>query len=214
MLPTSFLHCTVATTNGATASREGGAEGQLQPSAAQVLKTVFDKIDTDGSGTISLEEFKQACDRLSFRATEEELNDFCRSDASGDCEVNFGEFCQFYLERLHKVFNELDTDGSGEIEEKEIISAFERIGVRVTEREVRSLLSEIDQNKSGTVDFAEFCDFFCHLPSPNVRSVMEMWASGLSMDTGESMQKTATWVGHGMSTTSPYFAVYNWWCTV
>ena len=162
----------------------GGGLGQLRPSAVQILKTIFNKIDHDGSGAISLTEFKQACARLSISITEEDMSDFSRSDTSGDAEVNFSEFCRFYVQRLRRVFDELDTDGSGEIEEGEIADAFVKVGVHVTEREVRSLLTDVDLDKNGSVDFDEFCDFFCHLPSPNVRSVMAMWASGLSMDTG------------------------------
>jgi len=45
-----------------------------------VLKQVFDKIDTDNSGTISLDEFCKACESLSIRVGEEEIADFHLSD--------------------------------------------------------------------------------------------------------------------------------------
>ena len=50
---------------------------------------------------------------------------------------------------------------------------------------MKTLLAEVDRDQSDSVDFHEFCNFFCSLPSPSVRSIVEQWASGPSVDTGE-----------------------------
>lgn len=156
----------------------------LGPKVTERLQSVFNSIDSDSSGTISVQEFQQACCQLSISVTQEELDFFSSSDASGDGELNFKEFTQFYVERLQKAFREIDTDNSGEISVDELKGAFEELGFPATEREVRAVLFEVDSDRSETVDFSEFCSFFCSLPSPNVRSIVEQWASGLSVDTG------------------------------
>ena len=160
------------------------ASSVLGPNVLKRLQLVFESIDTDKSGTISAQEFQQACRELSICVTQEELDFFLGSDASGDGKLNFQEFSQFYVRRLEKAFKDIDADNSGEISVDELKGTFEKLGFPATEREVRAVLAEVDRDQSGTVDFIEFCTFFCSLPSPNVRSVVEQWASGLSVDTG------------------------------
>lgn len=160
------------------------ASSVLGPNVLKRLQLVFDSIDTDKSGTISAHEFQQACRELSICVNQEELDFFLGSDASGDGKLNFQEFSQFYVRRLEKAFKDIDADNSGEISADELKGTFEKLGFPATEREVRAVLAEVDRDQSGTVDFIEFCTFFCSLPSPNVRSVVEQWASGLSVDTG------------------------------
>ena len=160
------------------------ASSILGPNVLKRLKLVFDSIDIDKSGTISVQEFQQACRELSICITQEEVDFFLTSDASGDGKLNFQEFSQFYVRRLEKAFKEIDADDSGEISVDELKGAFEKLGFPATKREVRAVLAEVDRDQSGTVDLSEFCAFFCSLPSPSVRSVVEQWASGLSVDTG------------------------------
>lgn len=156
----------------------------LTPAAVQKLRNAFIKMDTDSSGTVSLAEFQEACARLSLSVTMDELEEFSEADSSGDAALNFDEFCTFYVGRLHSVFKKIDRDGGGEISANELKDAFEQLGYSATLREVKAMLAQVDSDASETVDFKEFCSYFCSLPSPCLRSVVENWASGLSMDVG------------------------------
>ena len=152
--------------------------------ALQQLQNVFDKIDRDGSGAISIDEFSGACNELSVRVTPEELTEFVRSDVSGDGQLDFNEFSHFYTSRLKKVFDEIDTDASGEISSGELKKAFEILGYTPTEREVKVMLANVDEDSNEQIDFAEFSNYFCSMPSPSMKAVIEKWSSGLSIDTG------------------------------
>ena len=148
------------------------------------LREIFDEIDKDNSGAISVEEFTLACNELSLVVTSDELADFRSSDISQDGELDFHEFCAFYASRLRKVFDEIDTDKSGEIGRMELQTAFSKLGYKATEREVRSMLAEVDADNNEEISFSEFSNYFCSMPSPNMKAIIEKWASGLSIDTG------------------------------
>ena len=121
-----------------------GIRELLGSQALYRLRKLFDGIDKDGSDTIYVAEFTQACSELSMDVSPEELGDFMRSDVSDDGELDFSEFCRFYAARLRKVFDEIDTDSSGQIGQTDLQKAFRRLGYRATEREVRAMLSEVD----------------------------------------------------------------------
>lgn len=151
------------------------------------LSLLFNNLDKDGSGTISLEELTLACSTLSIKLSEEERRNFIRADTSGDDSLDFNEFCSFYTQSLKRVFDDIDEDGSGEISVRELGEAFKRLGQSVSQRELKALLSCVDKDKNGFVDFTEFTEYFISLPSPSVRAILEQWSSGLSVDVGSDL---------------------------
>jgi solute carrier family 25 phosphate transporter 23/24/25/41 len=151
------------------------------------LFALFRTIDADNSGHISLEEFKTVCQKLSLDVSTEEINRFLQADVTGDSLLDFTEFCQFYISSLDQVFKAIDTDGSGHIAIDELEDAFRKLGHSVTRREIKQLLSQVDKDQSGSVDFQEFCEYFASLPSPTMKAVIEQWSSGLSIDVGTDL---------------------------
>ena len=160
-------------------------ESIVDSKARDRLQSVFQTIDVDKSGKISLDEFQHACHKLSITVSQRELDVFVRSSVSGDNELTFSEFCTFYVHQLRATFNQIDVNGSGDIGAQELQQSFERLGFNATEREVHSVLAQVDKDNNQKVDFYEFCNFFCSLPSPDLRLIVEQWASGLSIDTGK-----------------------------
>jgi len=160
---------------------------RVGPKTVEKLQEVFKEIDTDGSGTVSFTEFSQACRRLSIEVGVDELEEFRKSDVSGDGELSFEEFSTFYVNRLKTAFDEIDIDKSGEVGVVELRNAFEALGFKATLREVRLLLLKVDKDRNEAVNLEEFCNFFCFLPSPDIRSIMQQWTAGLSIDTGSKM---------------------------
>ena len=152
-------------------------EDMLSPVALGMLKKLFDSIDTDHSKTISLDEFKAACHKLSIPVTNETIKDFL--NRSSDGVVTFEAFCDYYLQRLGQVFSHFDLDNSGEINVSELGTVFQKLGVTLSERELQMIISQADKDANGEVNFTEFCEFFATLPSPDVRSVVRQWAAGI-----------------------------------
>jgi Ca2+-binding EF-hand superfamily protein len=61
-------------------------------------------------------------------------------------------------QRVQDLFAEFDTDKSGYIDREEMQTAFDRMGVRLTEREVDNLMSMADEDGTGEIDVLEFSD--------------------------------------------------------
>lgn len=57
---------------------------------------------------------------------------------------------------LRHIFNRYDDDGSGEIDATELLEIMQSLGVSVTEQEIDTMVQEIDEDGSGTIDFLEF----------------------------------------------------------
>lgn len=59
--------------------------------------------------------------------------------------------------RVH--FDSFDKDGSGHITAEELAEVMRSVGESATPAEVQKLISEVDRDKSGTIDFEEFCEY-------------------------------------------------------
>jgi hypothetical protein len=57
---------------------------------------------------------------------------------------------------IQNLFNEIDLDGSGEIDKYEFNEALVNLGVQLKPREIANLVAEVDKDGSGTISFPEF----------------------------------------------------------
>lgn len=156
---------------------EASDKSVLSSAALDTLKKLFDSIDTDHSNTISVDEFRNACHKLSLPVTDEVVKEFIKSSSHGL--VTFDQFCDYYLQRLGQVFGHFDLDKSGEISAIELGAVFRKLGVTLSDRELHVIISQADKDANGGVNFTEFCEFFASLPSPDVQSVVKLWSAGV-----------------------------------
>ena len=60
---------------------------------------------------------------------------------SGDLDLNeFVTYLQEHEKQLHIVFSSLDEDQDGKINVKEVVSAFKKLGIAITEAEAKTLM--------------------------------------------------------------------------
>ena len=125
------------------------------------LREIFKSMDISGTGQIAKKEF---CDKLIELYGENDgkniaTNIFNNLDMDGSGKISYDEFLSAMIsskkvvteERLEKAFNIMDKDGSGKLSVDEIKNIFGG-----SEEQWKKVISEVDLNKDGEVDFAEF----------------------------------------------------------
>ena len=62
------------------------------------------------------------------------------------------------IEEIKEAFDLFDTDGSGTIDPKELRAATQSLGFEAKNQTIFQMISDLDKNKSGSIDFEEFLD--------------------------------------------------------
>ncbi|KAG7037928.1 Calcium-dependent protein kinase 29, partial [Cucurbita argyrosperma subsp. argyrosperma] len=128
------------------------------------LKQMFKNIDTDRSGTITLEELKTGLSRLGSRLSEHEIKqlmDAADVDRSGM--IDYGEFITATMHRhrlekeenIYKTFQFFDIDKSGFITRDEVKQAMIQYKMG-DEDTIDEILDDIDIDGDGKINFDEF----------------------------------------------------------
>ena len=150
----------------------------------ETAAAVFSRLDTDGGGSLDLDEFHQALNSLGIEITHEaasEVMDELDMDGGGDLELKeltakldayrrgrrafaarvLGGVLE-YTERtktsVTRVFASVDTDGSGDLDIVEFQEAMRSMGQVLTHLEIQEVMAELDIDGSGTIEASEFLD--------------------------------------------------------
>ena len=100
---------------------------QVSPAEVKELSVLFKQLDTDGSGTLTLDELKKGLDGFENKEKLIEILEGADADGSGD--INYSEFIaasldeQIYLREdyLKTAFEMFDKDGSGKMIAKKLL---------------------------------------------------------------------------------------------
>ncbi|CAF2774344.1 unnamed protein product [Rotaria sp. Silwood2] len=60
-------------------------------------------------------------------------------------------------QELKDAFDLFDSDKSGKISEKELGNVFKALSIKVSDSQLKKLVAEMDTDKSGQIEFDEFC---------------------------------------------------------
>ncbi|KAL7459661.1 hypothetical protein ACHAWC_011572 [Mediolabrus comicus] len=122
--------------------------------------------DADGGGSISNDELKKVFKKLGSNPTDDQIQAMIkRVDVNGDGEIDFEEF--LVMMKMNQQFNDpdkdfrdafktMDTDGDGTISKKELSDLFIKLGQKLSDEEIQSMMDVVDTDKSGAIDFEEF----------------------------------------------------------
>ncbi|KAL8172567.1 hypothetical protein V2J09_024371 [Rumex salicifolius] len=127
------------------------------------LKELFKMIDTDNSGTITLEELKVGLKRVGSDLGESEIKALMEAaDIDNNGTIDYGEFIAATLhvnkiereENLAAAFSYFDKDSSGYITIDELQQACKDFGLG--DVHLDEIVQEIDQDNDGRIDYSEF----------------------------------------------------------
>ncbi|KAF3452290.1 hypothetical protein FNV43_RR02723 [Rhamnella rubrinervis] len=138
--------------------------GCLSEEEIMGLKQMFKGIDTDNSGTITLEELKQGLAKQGTRLSEMEVKQLMEAaDADGNGTIDYDEFITATMhlnrmdreEHLYTAFQHFDKDNSGYITTEELEQALREYGMH-DGRDIKEIISEVDTDNDGNINYDEF----------------------------------------------------------
>ena len=144
----------------------GAVAFTLTPNQIADLKEEFHAIDTDHSGTISMKELRESMATVRGLKDDSKLHDLIKGiDINSDFEINYNDFVAAAMvkrisideDRLHLAFEALDVDEKGYLDYDSIKQA---VGGDIPESEINNMLTSIDEDGDGKIDYKEFMHFW------------------------------------------------------
>ncbi|KAJ6948563.1 calcium-dependent protein kinase 17 [Populus alba x Populus x berolinensis] len=132
--------------------------GCLSEEEIMGLKEMFKGMDTDNSGTITLEELKQGLAKQGTKLSEYEAKQLMEAaDADGNGIIDYDEFITATMhmnrmdreEHLYTAFQHFDKDNSGYITTEELEQALRDFGMH-DGRDIKEIISEVDADNVST----------------------------------------------------------------
>ncbi|OIV95538.1 hypothetical protein TanjilG_10926 [Lupinus angustifolius] len=138
--------------------------GCLSEEEIMGLKEMFKGMDTDNSGTITIEELKQGLAKQGTKLSEQELKQLMEAaDADGNGTIDYDEFITATMhmnrmnreEHLYTAFQYFDKDNSGFITTEELEQALHDYNMH-DGRDIKEILQEVDGDNDGRINYDEF----------------------------------------------------------
>lgn len=130
------------------------------------LEQVFKRFDVNGDGKISSSELGTIMNNFGHQIDEDSLQTIIKeADSDGDGYINFQEFVEIntkdvdlddIVEDLKDAFCMFDIDKNGYISAEELHNIMESLGEECSLDECKRMISGVDSNGDGTINFEEF----------------------------------------------------------
>ncbi|KAG4089771.1 EF-hand [Neocallimastix lanati (nom. inval.)] len=143
-------------------------------------KRMFDSYDSDGSGGISISEFRSLAYDLGHYLTDEELDIAIKTlDSKGNGNISYKDFKAWWsnpnrwaklqltdenvkvLSTISKEFQKFDKDKSGSIERSEFKKFYKAIhrNHNISTADEKTMFEQLDSNGDNQVSFNEFIEY-------------------------------------------------------
>ncbi|XP_050025318.1 neo-calmodulin-like [Dermacentor andersoni] len=140
---------------------------QLSPEEIADIKGAFLLFDRNGDGVISCAELEMVLRALGERPSADEMARIVRQvDRNFNGSIDFQEFLAFMVRKMSvrvstradvlKAFQVFDRDSNGYITKAELTQIFTKIGQSMTLEEAEKIIAEVDADKDGRINYAEF----------------------------------------------------------
>lgn len=147
----------------AEAQREAASSRRLTVEELEImLRQMFEEADTDGSGSLDLNEFKNLMNMAELPLSKKEMRAvMAEADVNNDGEVNYAEFLPLAIEIVQGLYAREDLRASEEAEEEEAREAAQDMLVHGMSREelqqmMKAIFEKADKDESGALDRQEF----------------------------------------------------------
>uniref|UniRef100_A0A1J3D0N8 non-specific serine/threonine protein kinase n=1 Tax=Noccaea caerulescens TaxID=107243 RepID=A0A1J3D0N8_NOCCA len=137
----------------------------LSTEEVEDIKEMFNKMDTDNDGIVTIEELKGGLRDFGTQLAESEVQMLIEAvDTKGKGTLDYGEFVAVSLhlqkvandEHLRKAFSYFDKDGNGYILPKELCDALKEDGGDDCVDVANDIFQEVDTDKDGRISYEEF----------------------------------------------------------
>jgi len=138
---------------------------RLKDDEIKSLTDIFNSLDKNKDGTLTLEEVREGMDKLGFKDKNIDIEEIFKSiDTDRSGVINYTEFIastmdqKLYLkeEKLYEAFKTFDKDGSGKISIEELKQILKLQGDEI--KNVEETMKKFDTNKDGEIDYNEFIE--------------------------------------------------------
>lgn len=133
------------------------------------LKKGFEGFDKDGTGSISQTTMQMVLKSMGVRLEKDDLESAVQDvDVEGTGKFTFAQFCtvaaKFMIEddeeqmkeELREAFRIYDKEGNGYITTDVLREIISEIDPTLTQEDLDGIIDEVDENRTGTLDFEEF----------------------------------------------------------
>lgn len=127
------------------------------------VKKVFNDFDANGDGKIDASELRSILITLGTDASPKEIASIMSEiDSDGDGFIDLNEFAAFHLassadnKELRDAFDVYDRDKNGVISASELHQTLKSLGQKCTLRDCEKMISAVDVDGDGAVNFDEF----------------------------------------------------------
>lgn len=135
------------------------------------IKIILDKIDKNHDGQIDFDEFVNAMTVLLTQpeglgettsngypnGLNQETNETTQPKKKDTHKRSYSRrLSSFGLDELRLCFDKFDQNGDGQISTDELKEVMMGLGEKLTDEEIKDMMSDADVNKDGFIDFSEF----------------------------------------------------------